>query len=143
MTSSHFLANLLHPVYRGKKLLAAHTNAAHEYFLEYSADLLPDLLNFSTDSLDIPNSLMHEAVISKTKSTVWWKCLEKSNAINKDLCELAYKLMAMPASSASIERVFSNFGLIQSKLRNRLGVQKAAKLVACYRILRGKEELDW
>ena len=69
--------------------------------------------------------------------------MEKSNAINKDLCELAYKLMAMPASSASIERVFSNFGLIQSKLRNRLGVQKAAKLVACYRILRGKEELDW
>ena len=44
---------------------------------------------------------------------------------------------------ASIERVFSTFGHIHSKLRNKLGVQKAAKLVLCYRMLRGGSEPDY
>jgi hypothetical protein len=38
-------------------------------------------------------------------------------------------LLEMPSSSAAIERIFSNFGMIQSKLRNRLGLVKAGKLV--------------
>jgi hypothetical protein len=59
------------------------------------------------------------------------------------LCQLAQKLLEMPSSSAAIERIFSNFGMIQSKLRNRLGLVKAGKLVFCYRMLRGKDEIDW
>jgi len=43
---------------------------------------------------------------------------------------------------ASIERIFSNFGVIQTKLWNRLGIQKAAKLVTCYRELRCAIDLD-
>jgi len=39
--------------------------------------------------------------------------------------------------------VFSNFGLVQSKLHNQLGLEKAAKLVTCYRQLHGNVELDW
>jgi hypothetical protein len=31
--------------------------------------------------------------------------------------------------------------MIQSKLRNRLGLVKAGKLVFCYRMLRGKDEI--
>jgi len=42
-----------------------------------------------------------------------------------------------------MEQVFSNFGLVQSKLRNQLGLEKAAKLVTCYRQLHGNVELDW
>jgi hypothetical protein len=52
-------------------------------------------------------------------------------------------LLEMPSSSATIERIFSNFGMIRSKLRNRLGLVKAGKLVFCYRMLRGKDEIDW
>jgi hypothetical protein len=52
-------------------------------------------------------------------------------------------LLEMPLCSAAIERIFSNFGMIQSKLRNRLGLAKAGKLVFCYRLLRGKDEIDW
>jgi hypothetical protein len=37
--------------------------------------------------------------------------------------------LEMPSCSAAIERIFSNFGMIQSKLRNRLGLVKAGKLV--------------
>jgi hypothetical protein len=52
-------------------------------------------------------------------------------------------LLEMPSSLAAIERFFSNFVMIQSKLRNRLGLVKAGKLVFCYRMLRGKDEIDW
>jgi hypothetical protein len=43
------------------------------------------------------------------------------------MCQLAQKLLEMPSSSAVIERIFSNFGMFQSKLRNRLGLVKAGK----------------
>jgi hypothetical protein len=49
----------------------------------------------------------------------------------------------MPSCSAAIERIFSNFGMIQSKLRNRLGLVKAGSLFFCYRMLREKDEIDW
>ena len=70
--------------------------------------------------------------------------MKRQEAIHGDLCTLALKLLSMPASSAAIERFFfSNFGMIQSKLRNRLGISKAAKLVYCYRMLQGSEEIEW
>ena len=43
---------------------------------------------------------------------------------------MARKLLSMPASSATIERIFSNIGLIQTTLGNKLGIQKCAKLVS-------------
>jgi hypothetical protein len=52
-------------------------------------------------------------------------------------------LLEMPSCSVAIERIFSNFDMIQSKLRNRFGLVKAGKLVFCYRMLRGKDEIDW
>ena len=53
--------------------------------------------------------------------------------------ELAIRLLSAPASSASIERIFSNFGYIHNEMRNRLGCATAAKLVFCYRMLRGEK----
>ena len=38
---------------------------------------------------------------------------------------------------ASIERIFSNLRFVQTKLRNRLDLEKASKLVTCYREQRG------
>ena len=66
-----------------------------------------------------------------------------SKMVNASLCDLAILLLCLPSSSASIERIFSNFGAIQTKLRNRLGLEKAAKLVTCYRSLRDNTEIDW
>ena len=57
--------------------------------------------------------------------------------------DLMLQLHSASASSASIERIFSSFGLIHNKVRNRLVVEKATKLVFCYRMLRGRQELDF
>ena len=64
--------------------------------------------------------------------------------VDPSFADLARRLMSSPASSVSIERVFSTFSLIHNKIRNRLGVQKASKLVFCYRmLLGGTKDLDW
>lgn len=49
--------------------------------------------------------------------------------------EFLVKLHSCPASSASIERIFSVFGLIWTKLRNKLGDEKVEKLVKIYKYL--------
>ncbi|KAF0710561.1 uncharacterized protein FWK35_00025510, partial [Aphis craccivora] len=45
-------------------------------------------------------------------------------------------LLSILPSSASLEHIFSTFGLIWNKLRNRLGHEKAAKLVKIHRFLK-------
>ena len=68
--------------------------------------------------------------VQNLNPTVWWDCVKKTgDGVPAELCDLASLLLKLPASSASIERIFSNFGNVQSKLRNRLGIDKAAKLV--------------
>jgi len=51
-------------------------------------------------------------------------------------------LSPSPASSASVEQVFSSFGLVHTKLQNCLGVERAAKLVFCYHMLRENMNVD-
>jgi len=48
-----------------------------------------------------------------------------------------------PASSASLERIFSTFGHVWSKQHNGLGPDKAEKLVKAYRYLHHENEPDW
>jgi len=140
--TSHLLANLTHPIYRDKKLKGDHINDFQELLLDRNPDLVPDLLSFMSDNSSLPLAMLHKSTINKIKPSVWWLCVDRCGAINTGLCKIACQLMSMPASSAAIERVFSNFGVIQTKLRNRLGLSKAAILVTCYRFLRGKDEID-
>ena len=48
--------------------------------------------------------------------------LQEVQLNSRDLIELICGLMTAVGSSASIETVFSTFGLVHSKVRNRLGV---------------------
>ena len=59
--------------------------------------------------------------------------------------KLAIMLLHLMSSSTSIEMRFSTFGAIQTKVNNinRLGLEKAAKLVSCHRELCGGAKLDW
>ena len=54
--------------------------------------------------------------------------------VSEDFIELAICLVSAPASSASIKRVFSTFTHVHNKVRNRLSVEKAQKLVYAKRI---------
>lgn len=72
----------------------------------------------------------------------WWLGAKRSG-VSAEMVAIAKTLLSSACSSASIERVFSNFGAIHSKLRNRLGNEKAAKIVFCYRMLQGPTEIDY
>ena len=80
----------------------------------------------------------------KLSPIVWWKgVLKNSRAeINHQFASIAVHLLSASATSASIERIFSNFGNIHSKIRNRLEGDTAAKLVFCYRMLRDKTDFE-
>lgn len=51
------------------------------------------------------------------------------------MAEFCIKLHSCPGSSAGLERVFSTYGHIWTKLRNNLGPDKVEKLVKVYRHL--------
>jgi len=51
------------------------------------------------------------------------------------MLEVVTLLFTAVASSAGIERIFSTYGLVHSKIRNRLGVEKSSKLVAIFKSL--------
>ena len=135
----HYLAYMTHPVYKGELLNDEQREAARTWLLEVQSSFLTFLIAFEAESTPYPGSFF---LVQDVTASVWWKGLKKTS-IPQDFIQLMVRLHSSPCSSASIERIFSNFGLIHSKLRNKLGVQKASKLVLCYRMLRGKKELEW
>lgn len=71
--------------------------------------------------------MFQENVIRTINSLDWWK--SQADRLNLKTNEVVIQLLTAKASSAGVERVFSSFGLVHSKLRNQLGIEKAGKLV--------------
>ena len=55
--------------------------------------------------------------------------------LEKEMIDIITNLLTSVASSASVERIFSTFGFVNSAVRNRLGIDKAGKLVFLFRAL--------
>lgn len=142
----HFLAYLLHPKYKGVGLTNAQIESARVWANEKIPDCLPLIIAFEACELPFPSSYFSESARS-TNPVTWWKGISKGftekDSPAYEFINMAVVLHSCPASSASIERMFSNFGLIHSKIRNRLGLDKCSKLVMCYRMLRGSFEPEY
>ena len=78
--------------------------------------LIPSFLTFMCNQVNLPKSTS-PPTINNVTPTVWWMSVENTNAIDTSLCRLARKLLVMPASPA-IEHIFSNFGLIHTRIKN-------------------------
>ena len=102
--------------------------------------MIPIYLSFLAQTDPFPKLRFREEA-RQVSSTVWWKSLARSK-VSENFIEFAIRLASAPASSASIERIFSTFAHVHNKVRNRLSVDKAQKLVYCYRILRGNSTDD-
>lgn len=72
-------------------------------------------------------------VVNRVSAVQWWT--SQRDALGSEAVELAEQLLTASASSANVERVFSTFGLVQSDLRNRLGIEKAGKLVFLFKVM--------
>lgn len=116
----------LHPSYRGELLTEEQKNLVEEYFLQnLDGEGLTSLQKFyyNEDIFSILNDRnIHDPII-------YWRLAERKHPV---LSKLAIRLINIPASSAQLERLFSNWHYIHSDLRNRLKPDKSKKLVHTY-----------
>src|SRR5271155_1305598 len=127
LTPSHLLANIIHPKYCGKTLTDAEYEAGMEHASTKYSQIIPNLVNFKAKAPPFPQFMFQENVIQTVSPLGWWK--SQADRLNQKTNEAVIQLLTATASSAGVERVFSTFGLVHSNLRNRLGIEKAGKLV--------------
>lgn len=137
ITPYHLLAYLLDPTKLQHLLALALTEDEKNCALKAAKELLPSgflplIIQFLAKSDPFTDILFDEEILKTSKALNWWKSQQSVDAVQKVLPTIK-QLLSATASSASVERVFSTFGLVHSKLRNRLGTEKAAKLVFLYK----------
>lgn len=132
VTPAHLLANILHPKYRGISLTDDEVETALEYCSERYPDSMATVINYQAKAECFGQFRFADSLISKVSPITWWKSIP---GIDPVVIDLVTTLHTSYSSTASLERVFSTFGLVHSKLRNRLGIEKAGKLVFLYRVL--------
>lgn len=52
MTPCHYLANTMHPLFKGKKLKPCHISEAQDMMMKFHPDLLPDFLTLLSDTMN-------------------------------------------------------------------------------------------
>ena len=75
-----------------------------------------------------------EELIQTISPITWWYS-QSSHLDSKTMITLCRQILGGVASSAGIGRIFSTFGFVHSKVRNRLGIAKAGKLVFIHKLL--------
>ena len=127
ITPIHLLANIIDPRFFGSNL-TAEEELAMQYCRKELIEYLPNILNMKNKQKPFKLYLFDDQVIKNISPLTWW------NSQNiTEMKPLYNAFLTAVSSSAGVERVFSAFGIIHTKLRNRLGVEKAAKLVLLYK----------
>lgn len=119
-------ANYFHPKYRGKKLNAVQTKRVNDYIFDaLDADALESVRLFADNSGTF-GSLERKKL--KSAHTFWY------------FADFATKYLKIPASTAQLERLFSNWAYIHCDTRNRLKPDTSEKLVKVYFTLRANDD---
>lgn len=135
ITPAHLVANLIHPTYRGKSLIDDEKDTALEYASQKWPSIMPMIIKFQAQSRPFQACKFTEAVTQAVSTAEWW---QSHDGIKQENRTVVKKLVSAVAASSGVERIFSSYGLVHSKLRNRLGTHKAAKLVFLFKALNMK-----
>jgi len=76
------------------------------------------LINYQAQASPFPSTFFTK-VATKLSQINWWKALRSYKPPN-DILELGVKLLSCPASSTSIEWIFSNLGNIHTEFCNEM-----------------------
>lgn len=139
MTPPHFLAYMLDPKERasGMELTTEEKKIALDFAKERYSDacLLLIIVKFQSRSSPFQEALFTPQLTNEVAAYDWWKSQKTEiEKISSNAFPAIEQLLTAKASSASVERIFSSFGLVHSKLRNRLGTEKASKLVFLFKV---------
>ncbi len=133
LIAEHFVAYNMHPKYFGELLSADDRSAALQWIANKHPALTANLLHLRARSKPFEKHMFSPDVVNRVSAVQWWT--SQRDALGSEAVELAEQLLTASASSANVERVFSTFGLVQSDLRNRLGIEKAGKLVFLFKVM--------
>lgn len=112
----HIVAYALHPTYQGKDLSPIQQEEVLTWMLERNPTFLQPLMAFQAQEAPFIPAFFSESAKSVPPVTWWKACV--SRGLPSDSVNIIVTLLKTP--SASIERVFSSFGLVPSKIRNEL-----------------------
>jgi len=124
----HYLAYILDPRYIGEKLTEEQLDSTMNYVSINHPEIMDEIITFQAQGFPFKSYLFNENIVLKIKPLTWWIALEKN--LTKEMNEMVKQLFTSCASSAGIERIFSTYGIVHTKLRNRLGIEKSSKLVS-------------
>ena len=97
-----------------------------------SSSCLASVIEFRAKAALFKLYMFTDELVNSVSSLTWWQ--SQSDNLNLDI------MLSRVASSAAVERVFSSFGFVQSKVRNRLDTEKVGKLMFMYKLLNGKHD---
>ena len=116
--------------------------AAEKWLENYDTELFSMYIKFQIKKEEkYPKYFFSESMRSTLIPKKWWMFVKMKAEKRDDQEQVRFatfmvNLHSCPSSSSSLERWFSTFGFVWSKTRNRLGHEKAMKLVKIYRKLR-------
>lgn len=122
MTPAHFAAYLLDPKYSGAGLTEEEDTTAMEFIDSHSPQAMRDVLAYRAKTFPFKEYLFKDDLLKITHVYLWWKSF--GSKIDNSTTILTTQLFSATASLAGIERLFSLFGLVHSKVRNHLGTEK-------------------
>lgn len=129
-------ANYLHPTYCGKLLNQDRLTEVNSYLLDkLDADQLESLRKFTKNEDIFANLAKKKGLLPLT---FWHYASEIGHG---KLAEFARDYLKIPASTAQLERLFSNWAYVHNDIRNRLCDETLKKLVNIYFTLRSTDEL--
>ena len=140
----HYLANIFDHRFRGSHLTDQQKNDAYMFLDKVDPRLTSVALAVQSGGDPFPSYLFRDSMKTVLPQT-WWKVALSSldgsyQEVKKALKSLSDQLLSATASTAGLERIFSSFGLVQSKLRNKLGNEKAAKLTFLFKAMNQAEK---
>ena len=118
------VAYMLHPKYAGNDMDPEDAEVARVWLGEKNPEYLAAAISFQAEAHPYPKSFFLPTAC-EMKAVILWQAVDRSCILPKDFGDLVVTLHMATSSSASLERIFSSFGLVLTKLRNKLGLQRA------------------
>ncbi|KAI8794142.1 Transposase [Biomphalaria glabrata] len=136
----HYLANFFDPRYRGRRLTAYQDDIAEKWLIDSHPEWLARYMSYRiADPEYFPSSMFMDSFIKEFTPIKWWKIMEMKTAKKENwpagFHQFIQSLISCPASTGSLERIFSTYGLAWPKLKEDLSAEKAEKLVKIYQFL--------
>lgn len=133
------VANIVDPRYKGRKLSNTEKARAMEILMAQMGTAALNSLVLYMDG----KGYFHTMNTKKLPPQTYWSLAKFAHS---ELYEIVIKYLIIPSSTAPLERVFSNWGLVHNNVRNRLGNAKSEMLVNIYysnRIKSDKKLIDY